>query len=700
MSRAAARSVRGVRVSPGYFATLGIEPVLGRVFADGDDVPGKDRVVVLSHGFWLDRLGGRPEAVGTALRLGDEPYTIIGVMPPVTFPGWPVNPATVTLDPEARQLWVPLADTAAVRENSRSHLYGVVARLRDGVTPAHAADVLSRATDPAAADPHLAHVTPLRDQFVRGTRTPLLLLATASVAVLLLACANLTALYYSAYERRQRELSVRAAVGAGRLRLARQLLAEAAVPTAAGGLGGLLLGAAGIAALPSMLPPTVPLLTTPRLDAGGLLFGLALMVVAGTLLTGWPLLRLMAAPAPRGVARRAHARVYHGLVVGQIALALPLAVCATLLASSLASVRDIDTGFTVGRTLVADVAFGVDDPRAPDAVAARERAVLDAVAAVSGVRTAVAAYDHPLEANWSENPRITGLDTAPEVQRSAQLRIVSPGYVDALGVAVVDGRGFDATDALDRPGVALVNERFARELGGRAVGRRLRTGTPRFRYGDAVPTEFEIIGVVEDERNQGIEQPTDPAFYLSTRQFPQPGVALLVQTDGDPLAVAAAVRAAARRADPGMTIGRTTSLQAILDEQLAARTATTDVLGAFGLAGLLLASAGLYGLLSITVSATTRETGIRLALGASPGRIVAGVVRTSLVATAAGVACGALLALGAARLIEAMLVDVSASSPRPLLAVSAALLVIAALAAAGPARRALRVDPVEALRAE
>jgi predicted permease len=694
-------SVRGVRTSAGYFDTLGISAVLGRTFTPDDEVPGRERVVVLSHAFWQERFGGRADVLGEALVLSGRPFTVIGVMPPAVYPGWPVNPATVTIDPDARQFWVPIARTPQLDQSSRAHVFGVVARLASGVTASQARDMLNRATDRSAPDAHGAHVAPLREQFVHDARTPLLALAGAALAILLIACANLASLYVTSFEARRQEFAIRAALGASAGRLVRQVSLEALLLSLVGGLLGIAAARIALGALPALLPATVPFVTTPGLDLRVSAFAIALAVVAGTIMTAWPIHRLVAsAPAPRGLPEKARGAVYRLLVVSQISVAVALVAVAGLLSQSLQSVRGQDPGFDIGNVFVANIGLPSPVPLDPRRIAVAEQELLAAVARVPGVRAIATAYDHPLEANWSETPTIVGDVAAPESRRQAELRIVSPGYFEALGVDILEGRTLTVDDDFDAPGAVVVNEAFARDLGGRAVGRRLRTGTPQFLYGDAAPGDFVIVGVARNERFRGLEEPAQPAFYLSTRQFPQTDVSMLARTSGDPLGAAAAIRSAVRGTDRAITFNRATTMERILAEQLVARRMTTSVIGGLAGAALALAALGLYGLLAVLVAGRTREIGVRLALGASPHLVARGVVRESLLNTIAGVAIGGILAVVAGRFVQSLLVGVSPADPWTLGTVAATLLGVSILAALAPAMRAARIDPVEALRAE
>ena len=700
-SRDGALSVRGVRVSANYFETLGIRPIIGRTFAPADEEPGNDRVVILSHPLWQERFGGRRDALGETLRLSGQPFTIVGVMPPETFPAWPVNPAIVTLDPESRQLWVPISRTPELDGSARSHVFGVVARLAPGVDVRDATDRLNRTSDATAPDPHRARIEPLREQFVATARAPLLALAGAALAVLLVACTNLAALYVSAFESRRGELAVRAAIGAGVARLVRQMALEAWLFASAGAMSGLLIARVALRMVPRLLPPSIPFLTRPSVDLPVAAFAIVLAFVASAILTGWPIVRLItAAPSPRGAVAPPRSLVYRALVVTQLAITVALVAAAGLLAQSLQVVLRQDPGFALDRVLVADIGLPASPSPAAATIALAERQILESVASRPNVRAVAAAYDHPLEANWSEGLTILGDATADDQRREVELRIVSPGYFEALDVDVLDGRTLTERDVLDAPGVAVVNESLAREIGGRVLGRRLRSGPPRFLYGTAAAAEFEIVGIVRNERFRGLEQPTQPAYYLSTRQFPQTSFSLLVRTQGDPLAAAADVRSAVRAADAATTFTHPTSLERILAGQLAQRRVTTDVIGGFAAAALSLAALGMYGLVAMLAGGRTREIGVRLAIGATPASVARHVVGESLGNAVAGIAIGCLIALAAGTLIQSLLVDVSAHDPATLGLVAAVLLVVAVVAALVPAIRAARIDPVAALRAE
>lgn len=693
-------TIRGVRVSGNYFDALGIRPLLGRTFAAADETPGNDRVLVLSSSMWRERFGGRPDIINAQVRLSGQAYRVIGVMPAATFPAWPVNPADVTLDPDARDFWVPIARTPELRQATRAHVFGVLARVHGTGDPGRIVDRLRAATPSNGADPHGVRAAPFRDQFVADAQTPLVTLAAAALALLLMACANLAALQASAFESRRAELATRVALGAGAWQLARQIVMELLVVVGLGTVAGVLIARTALVRLPAQLPPTIPLLATPAVDLQAVAFAAGLGLLAVALVSGWPVMRLLvSAPSPRGSVPRSRARVYAALVVIQIAIAVAMTSAAGLLGRSLQSIEQRPPGFDPARLLVADIGLRSRPPDQVGLTIADESRVLAALAARPGVEAVALGYDHPLEANWSENPTISGTSTTDSQRPQVDLRIVSPGYFEALGVDVLEGRTLSERDTIGAAGAVLVNEALARTLGGGVLGRRLRTGTPAAMFPGA-PSEFEIVGIVVNERFRGLERPAQPAYYISTRQFPQPGLTLLVRTSGDPMAQAAEVRAAVRQTDPTITVDRFTTIDRILDDQLVSRRVTADVIDGFATTALGLAALGVYGLLMIAVAARRREIGIRLAVGASPASIAVRTFFDGLRSAGVGIALGLGLALLTGRYLQGLLVDVSASDPALLALTAAVLLGTASLAAAIPAWRAARVDPLTVLRQE
>ena len=693
--------VRGIRVSASFFDTLGLRPILGRAFGPEDEVPGRHRVLVISQGMWQARFGGRPDIVGHAVRLSGEPYVIVGVMPDVVTPGWPSNPAHVALDRELREFWVPIARTPHFDANVRAHVFGAVGRLNEGVTAARA-DAELGAVQSAELDAHGGMTTPFREQFVGEARTPLLVLFTASLAVLLVACANLAALQVSLVERRRVELSTRLALGASRLRLVGLLGMDALLPAVAGLGLGLLWSRAALAWIPGQLPGSMPFVTTPALDLTSAIFACLVAAGATLALSAWPVARLrLVSPVPRGASAGGRTSVYRGLVAAQVAIGVALAVPAALLAQSLVSLRARDAGFVVDDVMVADVAVPGERASVHQRVSAFEREVSAALAALHGTRGVAFAYDHPLEANWTQVMALRGDVASPNRgDVDVHLRIVSPSYFDTMSVNVLDGRAFEEREGMEAPGVVVVNEAFASAHGGRVLGRRLESAAAAYTWGPDVPADYEIVGVVENERFRGLEQPAVPAVYISTRQFPLTSAAVMVRGPAEDHDWASGLRGAIRRVQPDATIGRIVPLDVILSEQMSTRRVTADVVSGFALAALGLAALGLYGLMAVSVAAGAREMGVRLALGASPAEVARTVLLASLGHASLGVAVGVVLALAFGRLVQHLLVDVSASDSRTVVIVAVVMLFAAAAAGALPARRAARIDPASALRSD
>jgi predicted permease len=692
-------SIRGVRVSTNYFKTLGIRPLIGRTFLPTDEA-GEERVVILSHALWTERFGGRRDVLGQTWRLGGLPYRIIGVMPRGAYPGWPTNPASVTLNEESRQLWVPVTPTAQVTSNDRSHVFGVLARLAPHVDRVGAQDALNRWSTDASTEPHQAWMTPFREQFVRDVRTPLLVLLVAALTVMTVAIGNVAALHLASFEARRGEFAARTALGAGAARLVRQLIVETTLVVIAGACVGTLAAHVILVRVPSFLPASVPLLTPMAVDSLLVIYVALFSMVTVTALTIGPIRRLIRiAPAARGVLARPRTSAFRLLVISQVALTMVLVVVAALLRQTLEWISRRDPGFITDNVLVADIGWPRAHTDAALRVATAESDLTRSLAALPSVVAGAVAYDHPLEANWSEMYVVAGDGASQHTAREAELRIVSPEYFRALGVAVLEGTTFDDRYRLGTPGGVVVNDALAQQIERPVVGRQLRIDAARRAWGVEAPQDFEILGIVEDERFKGLDRSTEPAIYVSTRQFPQQAASLLVRTAGDPLLAAPAVRAAALSGNPGMTISRVTSLRAILEEQLVERRVTSQVIGGFAIAALVLATIGLGGLLALHVASRSSEIGVRLALGATRRRVACQIVGESVRNVGIGVALGSIISILSARISSTLLVGVSPVDPMTLLAVASLLFVVAVGAALVPAVRAAKIDPVQALRA-
>jgi predicted permease len=696
-------TIRGVRASGHFFDVLGVTPAIGRLFTRADQLPGAPPVVVLSHDYWQARYAGRGSAVGQTLRLSGQAYTIVGVLPDIWLPSWPVNPATIQLERENRQLWVPLAPESTLARNRGSHLLGVFGRLAPGQTPASARQQLASLASADQPDPHGGVVVPLRSQMVRQTRGPLLILLGAACCVLLVACLNLAAIDLASFESRAGEFRLRTALGGSTRALTWQLLVESGPVVAASAL--LAAGASHVVltSVVTRLGNRVPLVTTPHLDTVAVIVLAGLAVVALAVTTAWPVIRVRAFSrlGDHGAARVTAVRpaVFRALIVGQLSGAVALVLTSTVLVQSFLAIGARDPGFDPAGVQMMEVSLPRDKYQAPAAIVAVERLLQERLSGAPGVRAATLSYDHPFEANWTDIVVVLGQADrgAGDARSQAQLRIVSPGYVDAMGARLVDGRGFDPLIEPSDEGMVLVNEAFVRRAGA-GVGRRLTLSSPSGTWGDAVPATFTVIGVLGDERFRGLEADSEPAVYVSTHQFPQTDLTLLVRyaTGGAP--GAAELRALVRGVEPRASLGVVQPLLAVEAEQRAPRTLITTLIGGFASGALILAATGLYGMLSLMVAGRQRDIGIRLALGASPRRIRRQILLDAALPVVVGSACGLGLAGVASAGLSALLLGVTPWSLDTMAIVICVIAATALLASVGPARRAGRTDPTLMLR--
>lgn len=637
-----AERVEGVSATASYFEVLGVAPVLGRALEPADEAPGAARVVVLGHGLWQRRFGGAPGVLGTAVALDGAPATVVGVMPPGLYPSWPSAGGRLTTRERSAEFFAPITITSRFAENRRSHVLGVIGRLapdaaRDGVL----AGLGALARTLAARHPENAGegvlLTALEDEIVGDVRGALLALLGAVGCVLLLGCANVAGLLLARSAARGRELAIRRALGADRSRIVRLLLAESLLLATAGGACGVALAQLGLPSLLALLPRELPRVDAVGVDARVLAFALRLSV-ATTLLfglgpalaaaSGDPLPRLRDGAAAGGGAGRRRARTL--LVTGQVALALSLLTAGGLLLRSFDALRRVDLGFSASGVLAFDLAL-------PSAYASADQVrgawgeLLGRLETLPGVEHAAIAYDTPLESNWIDAFEIEGQPTPPE-GLSARLPIVSPGYFDALRVAVVRGRPLTPADQAGTAGAVVVSESFARRFfpGVDPLGRWLRVGTPAGTWGEAVPSRFQVVGVARDVRSTGLASAPEPTYHLAAVQFPQRDMKVLLRTRGAPLALLATARAEVAAFDPALAPASASTLTNASANQVAQPRFNGLVLAAFAGLALLLAAVGLHGLLSHAVEQRRRE------LGTPGGTVTAASARLVVPAGALG----------------------------------------------------------------
>jgi predicted permease len=689
-------------VSPGFFRLLGVNAAHGRTFANDE---ARARVAVLSHELWARRFGADPALVGRTVSLDGEPVTVVGVMPR----GFELPNPGGFLFPRRPQLWMPLAPDASA---SRGDKYvRVVARLAPGVTPEHAraeVDALAHGMRTRFPDDYPAgwrmDVVSLHDLVVGETRPALLLLLLVVGFLLLIACANVANLVLARTLGRRRELAVRGALGASRARLVRQLAVENVLLALAGGMAGTLLAFWAVRALVAARADAVPRLAEANVDGAVLGFALVAALGSGVLLGVFPALRttggsIFTALRQGGRTATGGGRGMRGvLVVAQIALATMVLVGTGLVLNSLVRLTRGDPGFDPAGVLTAELTL----PQAayPDAraQAALYGEVVERVRAVPGVRAAAVVNPLPLSGNlWGAGFVPEGLATAPGEQTpNAQYASVTPGYFEVMRIRLVQGRPFGAGDRAETPGVVVVDETLAARYwpGESAIGKRLHVaGRPDTAWAT-------VVGVAARVSSAALDAPEQPQIYLPHTQRTRSSAHLVVRATGDPLARVAAVRRAVRDADPTLPVGDVRTMDRVVGDSVAPRRFTALLLSAFGLAALLVASVGLYGVVSCAVGQRERELGLRMALGARGTDVVRMVVREGVVLAAAGVALGAAGALALSRSLRGMLYGVQATDPATFAGVTLLLAGVALLASYGPARRAARVDPAVTLRAE
>ena len=692
--------IPGANVSPEFFSVLGFRPVLGRDFRAEEVEPGRNRVVILGHDLWRRRFGGDSAIIGREITLDHRNrHTVIGVMPPaVTYPG-------------TSEFWEPLSR----REEGghAMHMLSVIARLAPGLSLAQATNELTLLHEgvqrevPGSYEGITVRAVSLHDSVVGDVRRTLLVLLGAVTFVLLIACANVANLFLARATTRQREMAVRAAVGASRSRLMRQLLTESAVLAILGGVAGLLLARWLVRLLVALNPADIPRLAQVGIDGRVLAFTLVVSVLVGLLFGIAPALRLArtdvqhalkegAASALSGsMSRRSHGPLAF-IVVAQVALAVVLLAGAGLMLNSFARLQRVELGFEPAGAMAITISPAFN--RFPDGQRTNDyyQRMIDEIASVPGVRSAAAVAGAPLGGAFM-NTRLTiaGAPTpaGAESQR-AMVVVASPGYFRSIGAELRQGRALSVEDREGTPKVAVVNAALVRRYfpGGNAAGRPIRLGR------DTVDTE--IVGVVADVKQSGVARETDPVAYVSFRQLEVAFMTLVVRTAGEPEALLRALRERIRAVDPHAPITRVETLEDVVAGSIAQPRFYTTILVLFAGLAVLLAAIGLYGLMAYSVSRRTHEIGMRLSLGAAPGRILRMVVGQGLRLILIGSAVGIVAASGLTRLLEGLLFGVSATDPATFGAISVLLIAVATVACYLPARRATRVDPLVALRSE
>jgi predicted permease len=697
----------GARVSPALFAMLGVRPQLGRLFVEAEDRPGRDAVVVIDHELWKLRFGADPRVLGRKVVLDGRPYEVIGVLPPdFRFPKL-ASLYAMTIAEARPQIWKPFALKDDELETMGDFNYACIVSLRPGVSLAQAAAELGAAqkTISDTVGEHielLASLVPLQDQITGRSRTGLHLLLGAVGVVLLIGCVNIANLLLAQTTGRRREIAIRSAIGASGARLVRQMLVESLVLSLIGGAGGVFVSYTAVEAIRLWAPIDLPRLDEVAVDARVLLFGVALSVAAGLLCGLLPALRFaradpqdaMKAGARGTTASPRHARVRTLLVAGEIALSTVCLSAAGLLLHSYVKLLAVDAGFDAQQVVTVEI--NLPPSRYPDLPrrSALLRSALDAVRMVPGVTSVGVSNQLPLGGEGGNNLVAPEGFTGSFTDRPlADIRQVNPDYFRTLGVPLRSGRVFAEADRAYL--VALVSALAAERLwpGQDPVGKRMQMG------GDDTPL-LQVIGVVGDVRGISLDKAPTMTVYVPYWQRFQSQALLAVRTPLDTGVVASDVRLALRRIDPELPIPAFRTMEDIVSVSVAERRFQTELVMLFGLVAALLASLGIYGVVSYSVAQRTGELGIRMALGAVPAGLRWLMLRQCLVPVAAGLACGLAASAMTGRLLSSLLFGVRAVDPVTITAVALGSSAIAAVAGYIPARRATRVDPVVALRQE
>lgn len=703
--------VIGQMVSAELFTALGVQPLIGRTIRPEENEGGRDQVLVLGHALWQRRFGGDPSVIGRVVTVNARPYTIVGVMPKdFEFPS------------NRYQLWAPFAfrNNAQGMVNRNARYLQVVGRLKSGMAPEQAeAELATIAARLEKAYPDENASTTLRaaslvEETIGDVRPAMFLLWSVVGFVLLIACANVTNLLLARASAREREVAVRAALGAGRWRLVRQLLTETLVLYGVGALAGVLLAAWGLDLLVGLSPADIPRLDQTRLDRTTLFFTLAISLLTGLMFGILPALQTTkhtSSNALRSTARsvtsgRGSQRVRATLVAAEVALSLMLLVGAGLATRSLQHVLEVDPGVRTDGVLTFNLVPPEARYRDAASVIGFHRDVVDRLQNQPGVISAGASTHLPLSGQNMENGFTPEgwLPPSPDEQAVAGLRGVAGEYFDALGVRITAGRVFTAADGERSQPVAIVNEQFGARYwpGQDPVGKRLKMGTAA----SDDPWRL-VVGVYADVKHSGPETVTRPEVMLPYAQSDATlitqwfrGLSFVVRTAGDPMSVLAVARETVRAVDPGLPLVAPQPMSALLSASVAQPRFRSALLMTFALIAAVLALVGIYGVVAFIVNQRAHEIGVRLALGAQRRDVLALVMRQGATPILAGIVIGLAGGVGIGRAMRSLLFEVAATDIATFVLVPSLLAVVAVIAILIPARRAMAVQPATALRAD
>jgi putative ABC transport system permease protein len=693
-------NVPSVRATPNLFTLLGVNPILGRTFLAEEGVTGADRVAVLSRAFWERHYGGSPGAIGRKIQLDAVPYTIVGVMP-----------AEFDFPPSGNiDIWTPLAfdPNDAHGRSRKARSLNVVGRLADGISSEQAQREMTvvagrlATSYPDSNTGWGARVIPAQEQLVTTVRPALLMISAAVGFLLLIVCANVANLILARLSSRRGEIAVRAALGAGRAQLVRQVLAESFVLSAIGGVLGLIVAWAGVRFVHALPEGSLPRMQDVRLDGGVLLFALVVSVVVALVFGLVPAIQASRAGlrdtmnAFSGATSGGSGRLLAGLVVAEVALALMLLVGAGLMTRSFAQLMRVSPGFEPANLLALQIYL----PQAKYKTGLdRTRFYMNAihrVGSLPGVRSAAgvsALPMYPVGIDFALPFTIEG-QAAPAngEEPRADIRTATPGYFETMKIALVRGRFIDARDYQGAPGTIVINETMARRYfnGQNPIGKVVRNP-----HGKG-----EVVGIVGDVKHYGLDAGPRAELFMPAWQSPLNGMALVVRTESDPKLFVDSIRREVLAIDAEQPIYAVSAMVDVVSRSVFLPRISMLLLGAFAVSALLLAVVGIYGVVSYSVTQRTRELGVRMALGADATTTLRLVLGKSMLLVAGGTVCGLIASFALTRAIGGLLYDVSPLDPIVFAGVSILLATAGFVASLIPARRATRVDPIVALRVQ
>jgi predicted permease len=701
-------------VTPAFLRVLSVEPIIGRDFTTSDNQKGAAPAALVSYGYWRQQLGSAQDISQSHLKINNAVYSVIGVLPP----------GFRFLDDV--DVWLP-ADTDGENPSRTSHNYSCIARLKDGVSVDQArADIrtiaqrIYRTNDKSDYLLRDASVVPLQDSITGTVRSALLILLGAVGFLLLVACANVANLLLAQASARERELSIRAALGAARGRLVRQFLTEALLLSLISGVLGVLAALAGVAGLAALAPGNLPRLNGVSVNLPVLLFALALCTAVAVGLGAFTAARATGVDLRKGLVEggrgragsQGSQRVGRAIVAAQIAITLVLVIGASLLGRSLLKVLEVNPGFRVDKIVAMDVSLPwVEDPGAKTAQGVFFSNLIDQLKQIPGVRRVGAASALPMTAGGLPDGMFLLMtqDEAPksmdgfealfhqkERLGTADFCVATDGYFRVLGIPLIRGRLFDERDSANSPHVAVISESLAHNRWPHQdpIGHTIEFGNM-----DSDLRLLTIVGIVGDTHEYGLDEPPRPTVYVNLFQRPHPEMTVTMLSDADTPSVTSAARAILQEINPDLP-ARFRTFQQVYSASLGSRRFNVILIGFFAITAMLLATAGVFGVMAYAVSRRTREFGVRLALGATSGDVLRMVVGQGMRTILMGVAIGIAGSFALTRTVSSLLFGITATDPITFGGVTLLLIVVALLACYLPARHATKVDPVVALRCE